>query len=149
MPERKIHEKTPKGPLGSKSHYFHIQWPKPNTVISKNDYWKRDVCNNVHVPVGHLFIYLQKKKKESRTSLVVHWLRIHLPMQRTGVWSLVWEDSTSQGATKPVHHNYWVHTPRTCAGQQEKPLQSEAQALQLESSTLTTTRECLCTARKK
>ena len=40
------------------------------------------------------------------TSLVVQWLRICLPMQRTRVLSLVWEDSTCQGATKPMHHDY-------------------------------------------
>ena len=56
MLERKIREKTPKGPLDSKSHHFHIQGPKPNIVISKNDYGPRDVSNTVHVPVGHLFI---------------------------------------------------------------------------------------------
>ena len=40
------------------------------------------------------------------TSLVVQWLRIHLPMQGTWVWSLVWEDPTCRRATKPVRHNY-------------------------------------------
>ena len=33
--------------------------------------------------------------------LIVQWSRIHLPMQGTQVWSLVWEDSTCHGATKP------------------------------------------------
>ena len=49
------------------------------------------------------------------TSLVVQWLRVHLLMQGTRVQSLVQEDSTCCGATKPVCHNYGVHTPRTCA----------------------------------
>ena len=40
------------------------------------------------------------------TSLAVQWVRICLPMQRTRVLSLVWEDSTCQEATKPRHHNY-------------------------------------------
>ena len=40
------------------------------------------------------------------TSLVVQWLRIHLPMQGTWVQSLVREDPTCHGATKPVRHNY-------------------------------------------
>ena len=39
------------------------------------------------------------------TSLVVQWLRIHLLMQETWVWSLVQEDSTCRGATKPMHQN--------------------------------------------
>ena len=36
------------------------------------------------------------------TSLVAEWLKIRLPMQGTWVQSLVWEDSTCRGATKPV-----------------------------------------------
>ena len=29
-------------------------------------------------------------------------------MQETQVQSLVWEDPTIFGATKPMHHNYWA-----------------------------------------
>ena len=47
-------------------------------------------------------------KKDFGASLVVQWLRICLPMQGTWVWSLVWEDPTCRGATKPVCHNYWA-----------------------------------------
>ena len=39
------------------------------------------------------------------TSLVVPWVRIHLPTQEMGLRSLVWEDSTHHGATKPMRHN--------------------------------------------
>ena len=48
----------------------------------------------------------------SWTSLLVQWIRIRLPMQRTQVHSLVREDSTCREATKPTHHNYWAHTLR-------------------------------------
>ena len=65
-----------------------------------------------------------------RTSLVVQWLRIHLPMQGTRVWALIREDPTCRGATKPVHHNFWSSLPRARAPQQEKPLQWEARAPQ-------------------
>ena len=41
------------------------------------------------------------------TSLVVQRIRIHLPMHGMWVWSLVQEDSTSHGATKPMHQNCW------------------------------------------
>ena len=41
------------------------------------------------------------------TSLVVQCLRICLPMQGTQIWSLVLEDPTCCGATKPVCHNFW------------------------------------------
>ena len=44
------------------------------------------------------------------TSLVVQWLRIHLPVQGTQVRALVREDPTCRRATKPVRHNY-----RACA----------------------------------
>ena len=40
-----------------------------------------------------------------RTSLVVQWLSIHLPMQGTWVQSLVWEDSTCCEAIRPTCHN--------------------------------------------
>ena len=42
------------------------------------------------------------------TSLVAQWLRIRLPTQGTWVRSLVREDPTRHGATKPVCHNYWA-----------------------------------------
>ena len=43
-------------------------------------------------------------------SLVMQWLRIHLPMQ--GTRALVQEDPTCRGATKPVCHNYWARVPQ-------------------------------------
>ena len=59
------------------------------------------------------------------TSLVGQWLRICLPMQRTWVWSLVWEGSTCHGATRSMHPNYWACKPRAHGPQQEKPLKRE------------------------
>ena len=47
-------------------------------------------------------------KPAHRTSLVVQWLRIHLPMQGTWVQSLVQEDSLCHGTAKPVNHNCWA-----------------------------------------
>ena len=64
-------------------------------------------------------------------------------MQESWVWSLIWDDSTCHGATKPVCYNYWacavdpgncnywVHVPQLlkpkCPGahalQTERPLQ--------------------------
>ena len=43
--------------------------------------------------------------------LGVQWLRILLPMQRSRVPSLVWEDLTCHRVTKPIHCNDWVQTP--------------------------------------
>ena len=53
-------------------------------------------------------------------------------MQGTRVRSLVWEDPTGLRAIKPERCNFWAHT--VAAPHQEKPLQWEACALQLESS---------------
>ena len=39
-------------------------------------------------------------------SLVVQWLRIHLPMQGMQVRSPVWEEPTYLGAAKPTPHSY-------------------------------------------
>ena len=46
------------------------------------------------------------QKEEFWVSLVMQWFRIRLPMQETWVRSLVREDPTCRGATKPVRHNY-------------------------------------------
>ena len=37
---------------------------------------------------------------------MAQWLSIRLPMQGTRVRTLVREDPTCRGATKPVRHNY-------------------------------------------
>ena len=50
-------------------------------------------------------------KNGQRTSLVVQWLRICLPMQGTQVQSLVWEDPTCSWATKPVCRSHWALVP--------------------------------------
>ena len=49
---------------------------------------------------------LNLKKATRGTSLVAQWLRIRLPAQGTRVRTLVREDPTCRGATKPVRHNY-------------------------------------------
>ena len=51
-------------------------------------------------------IYL--KCKETVVFLVAQWIRIHLPRQETQVWSLIREDPTCRGASKPANHNYGV-----------------------------------------
>ena len=83
------------------------------------------------------FFFLKYSKLAGRTSLVVQWLRIHLPMQETQVWPLVGEDSTWWGATKLMNLNYWALTPGArVLMQQEKSSQWEAQAPQLEKAWL-------------
>ena len=64
----------------------------------------------------------EKWKNRSKThtkmwaSLVVQCLTICLPMQGTGLRSLVWEDPTCLWATKSIGHNYWASTlePMLC-----------------------------------
>ena len=72
-------------------------------------------------------------KTESRwyqASLMVLWLRIHLPMQGTWVWSLLLENFTCCVAnTEPVCCNCWS-PPRAPAWQEKKPPQWEAWAPQ-------------------
>ena len=45
---------------------------------------------------------------QGKTSLVVQWFRISLPIQGTWVWFLVQGDPTCCRATKPMCHNYWA-----------------------------------------
>ena len=68
------------------------------------------------------------KQKRAVGFLVAQWLRICLPMQRTRVRALVWEDPTCRGAAGPVSHNYWACASGACAPQQEKPQWWEARA---------------------
>ena len=65
------------------------QWTQKKKIILKNSLQNNDNQSSV-----------------MRASLVVQWLRIHLPGQGTQVRSLVQEDPTCHGATRPVCHNY-------------------------------------------
>ena len=56
-----------------------------------------------------------------KTSLVVQWIRIHLPLQGTWVQSLVREDSACHRRLKPTHHNDWAWAPKACALRKRSP----------------------------
>ena len=68
---------------------------------------------------------------KNRTLLVAQWIRIHLPMQKTWVPSLLQEDSTYGGATEPSGlrparsraHEPQRMSPCATTRQQEKPPQ--------------------------
>ena len=60
-------------------------------ILKWHHCWYRKLCSDVTLKI-------------SGTSLVAQWLRIHLPMQGTRVRSLVWEDPTCHGATKPMSY---------------------------------------------
>ena len=66
------------------------------------------IAIEIIIEISTNFWYL--RREPLRTSLVAQWLRIRLPMQGTWVWSLVWEDPTCCGATKPACRNYWACT---------------------------------------
>ena len=64
-------------------------------------------------------------------------MEVYLATQETQVRSLVWEDPTCCGATKPVHHNYTTLLQSPCSGACEpqplKPTGSRIHIPQLES----------------
>ena len=69
-------------------------------VVKKfNEQWERQI-NELMNKVNEQKEYFTKetetlkKKETNRTFLVVHWLRIHLPMQGTWIWSLILENPT-------------------------------------------------------
>ena len=65
------------------------------------------LVNNLVIPIKITFDQvISLLEAYCRTSLVVQWLRIHLPMQDTRVSFLFWKDSTCVGVNKPVDHNY-------------------------------------------
>ena len=65
-------------------------------------------------------VQTQCLRKRQGTFPVAQWLRIRLPMQGTRVRSLVREDPTCRGATKPECRNYWA-----CVLQLLKPTRLE------------------------
>ena len=97
-----------------------IWGPSPKALHQNSDKARRPskgdwvgVITNVGEKPGELGVQEAKKESASRrrqcwASLVVQWLRIRLPMQGTRVQSLVLEDPTCCGATKPVSHRYWA-----------------------------------------
>ena len=55
-----------------------------------------------------------------RTSVVVQWLRIRLPMQGAPAGSLVQEDPMCHGASKSLCHTTEARAPRARAPPQKK-----------------------------
>ena len=66
--------------------------------------------DSVSFSINKIILWFLLSKWKRGAFLVAQWLRIRLPMQGTQVRSLVREDPTCHGATKPVHHNYWACT---------------------------------------
>ena len=68
-------------------------------------------------------------KNHRRTSLMLQWLGILLPVKGIQVQFLVWEDPTGQGATKPMCCNYWACVPQNPGSTTKEANAREAQAL--------------------
>ena len=89
-----------------------IQWGK-DCLFSKSC-WENWTTTCKKIKLGYFLIpYIKINSKCFKdlnvgTSLVAQWLRVCLPMQGTRVRSLVQEDSTCHGVTKPMCHNYWA-----------------------------------------
>ena len=64
-------------------------------------------------------------------------------MQGTQVWSLVREDSTYRGATKPEGHNYWVHALEPVVHRRSEPTEEPLRHKEEEEQPLATTTESL------
>ena len=77
--------------------------------------------------------WLRLQKYHRRTSLVVQWSRTRLPIQRTGVPSLVWGHGIDQ--LGPCATTIEPTCPTACALPQEKRPQGESHALQRRPST--------------
>ena len=87
---------------------------QPHSTSVSNE-WANTVCNMVSTITTMCVMCVCQgrtqwslKYYDFRTSLVAQWWRVHLPMQETWVRSLVWEDPTCLGTTKPMSHNYWA-----------------------------------------
>ena len=80
------------------------------TWFLKKDIKKALIIKNAIDKLDCIFKKFCSLKTTCGVSLVAQRLRICLLMQGTRVWALVWEDPTSRGATKPMHHNYWACT---------------------------------------
>ena len=92
---------------------------------------------------------------------MAQWQRIYLPMQETGVWSLVREDSTYRRATKPVCYNYracaleptscscWAHGPQLLKPECLEPVLTIRGATAMRSSRGSTRQELLLATRRE
>ena len=61
--------------------------------------------------------HYQLLKEQKRASLVAQGSRVCLPMQETGIQSLIWEDLACCGAMEPMRHNCWASAlePESCS----------------------------------
>ena len=80
-------------------------WRHKRPQIAKAVLTEKNGAGGIRLPDFRLY-YKATAIKTYGTSLVAQWLRIHLPNAGHTNQSLVWEDPTCHGASKPVCHNY-------------------------------------------
>ena len=86
------------------------------SVLMQTDHGSQSILLSWHGISSHqTFRILQTLRRVKvfkylwvRTSLVIQWLRIQLPMQEKWIQYLVWEDPTCCRTTKHMCHNYWA-----------------------------------------
>ena len=110
-------------PLAHLHPSFHICFPisRATPPSSPSHLWKSFFHKVWLIEYFAFLIILIEKRLFKGTSLVVQWLRIHLPMQGTRARSLVQEGPTRGGAAKPVSHDCWAWALRACEPQLLKP----------------------------
>ena len=99
---------------------------KRNEKTYREDFLGGSVVKNLPAKATHSSI-LGQRSVAGHKRIGHNWGTVptHTPMERTQVWSLIWEDSTCCRAAKHMHCNYWST---------QKPPQWEACARHLESS---------------
>ena len=106
---RSVTSDFPGGPVGTR--VWSLLWELRSCMPKRKNY---NFSYRWGVKTHNLKSYFREKVQG--TSLVVQWIRIHLPVQETQAWSLVWEDSACHKAAGPVQQNYWarVQEPTHC-----------------------------------
>ena len=105
--------------------------PSPSTLSAHQIYQMLSSLKNLFYLLSPFFP--TQKHRDVGTSLGVQWLRICLPIQGKWVRSLVQEDFTCHGETKPLCHN-WACTlePMNCNWAHGSQVESSSHAQQLE-----------------
>ena len=87
---------------------------KMGTWYKQTTYKRRNIDDQKNI-IKLNFLTNQRNKNSNNNKEII-WgslggsvLRIHLPVQKTWVLSLVQEDPTCHGVARSVCHNYWAH----------------------------------------
>ena len=115
-----------------------VQWVNRKTLHGNYQQYKRHQS-----PCGAISeSEITDSEYDCWTSLAIQWLRTCLPIRELCVRSLVWEDSTHSGATKPTCCNYWSpSTQNPCSATREATSMRSLSTATREQPALPETRE--------